>query len=120
MTYPKKLLAPLLLLASLIISGQAMAHAMLQKSVPANNATLTEAPKSIEMAFGHEVVLTKLKVIQGESELPIKFDVGTAPRKSYSVPLSQLTPGSYQIKWATMAGDGHAMSGVIKFTISGK
>lgn len=114
------LIFTILCMTSLLLPGQAMAHAMLEKSVPANNSTLTSAPKSIELAFGHPTILTKLKVLQGESEIPVKFENGTTANTSYSIPLPDLKPGVYQVKWATLSGDGHAMSGSFKFTISGQ
>jgi methionine-rich copper-binding protein CopC len=109
-----------LFVASLLLSGQAMAHAMLEKTVPTNNSTIATAPKFIDLKFGHPTILTKLKVLRGEEEIPVKFVSGTATNKNFSVPVPELKPGAYQVKWASLSGDGHAMSGSFKFTILGK
>lgn len=110
----------ILCLGSLLIPGQSIAHAMLEKTVPANNSTISTVPKSIEMEFGHPTILTKLKLLQGDVESPVKFERGTVANKTYSIPLPDLKPGAYQVMWATLSGDGHAMSGSFKFTLSGK
>ncbi len=115
-----RLVLGILCLASLLTPGQSIAHAMLEKTVPANNSTISTVPKSIELEFGHPTILTKLKVLQGEVEIPVKFERGIVANKTYSIPLPELKPGAYQVKWATLSGDGHAMSGSFKFTISGK
>ncbi len=107
----------LLLVASFLFAGHVFAHAMLQSSVPANNATLTATPKTIDLKFGHATKLTKLKLLSAGQETPVTVDLSTPASTTFSLPLPALKPGSYQVKWSTLSADGHAMTGRLSFTI---
>ncbi|MFZ6674486.1 copper resistance CopC family protein [Undibacterium sp. Xuan67W] len=103
----------------LMNSGQVHAHAMLERSSPANNAVLSAAPRTIDLSFGHPTKLVMLKLLKGQEVIPLLTDNGQSA-KTFSVALPALTSGKYLATWSTLSGDGHAMKGSITFTITGK
>ena len=107
----------LLLVASLLFAGHAFAHAMLESSTPANHAVLGIAPKTIDLKFGHATKLTKLKLLSAGQETPLKVDLSAPASTTFSLPLPALKPGIYKVKWGTLSGDGHAMTGSLSFTV---
>jgi methionine-rich copper-binding protein CopC len=118
-----KNILPALVLAfaagSLITAGPAFGHAALKSSAPKNGAT-TAAPKTLDLEFEHPARLTKIKLTTGDKEIPVVVDTTAPAAKSFSVPLPALAPGKYDAKWATLGADGHAMTGTLSFTVTGK
>jgi len=100
----------------LLLTSQAFAHAMLENSVPANKSVLFMAPKAIELQFGHITKLTKLTLVYSGQEIPLNIDLSATPSKSFSIPLPSLRSGNYQVKWSSLASDGHAMTGNFTFS----
>jgi methionine-rich copper-binding protein CopC len=106
-------------ITGLLVAGSTLAHAMLESSSPANHATLSTAPKAIDLVFGHPTRLTKLKLLNAGQEIPVTIDPSAPASSTFSIPLPALKPGSYQVKWGTLSGDGHVMTGSLSFTVSG-
>lgn len=115
----KHLLLVIASIAGLLFDVQALAHAMLESTSPENHAVLSAAPKTINLKFGHATKLTKLKLLSAGQEIPIAIDLSAPASTTFSIPLPALKPGSYQVKWGSLSGDGHAMSGSLSFTLSG-
>jgi methionine-rich copper-binding protein CopC len=60
-------------LCGLLVAGPCLAHAHLQSSTPADNAQLTEAPKTLSLNFSEAAQLAVLKLRgrrQGDSGSP--------------------------------------------------
>ena len=107
-------------LCSLLAAGQALAHAHLQSSTPADSAQLKEAPKSLSLNFSEAARLARLKVTLDGKEIPIALDKAAKPSQAFTFPLPALAPGSYTVEWAAVAADdGHVTKGMFKFSISG-
>ena len=104
-------------IVSFPFAGHAVAHAMLERSTPANHAVLGTAPKTIDLKFGHATKLTKLKLLSVGQEIPLTVDLAAPASTTFSLPLPALKPGIYKVKWSTLSGDGHAMTGSLSFTV---
>jgi methionine-rich copper-binding protein CopC len=115
----KRYLLLIVCIANLHFTGQSLAHPMLEHSSPANHATLSTPPKMIDLTFGTATKLTKLKLLSAGREIPLALDRSFKASTTFSIPLPALKPGSYQVKWSTLSGDGHAMTGNLSFTVSG-
>ena len=104
--------------ASLLFSGGSLAHSPLKGSTPANNSVVTVPPAEIALEFAHETRLTKLRLIMAEKEIPLSVPAAPVSTR-FTVPLPALPAGAYQVKWSTLSGDGHAMTGGFSLTVAG-
>jgi len=107
-------------LCGLLAAGPCLAHAHLQSSTPADNAQLTEAPKTLSLNFSESAQLAVLKLVSDGKEIAIPLDKTAKPGKAYNLTLPALAPGSYTVQWtAVSADDGHVTKGTFKFSIAG-
>jgi methionine-rich copper-binding protein CopC len=113
------------LLASVLTAATAtaaFAHAELQSSVPAANATVKEAPKTIEIDFDEELN-AKLSKIEVQDSMGMTVDkadshVASDNEKHLSVDLNALGAGTYKVLWTSVASDdGHKLTGTYTFTV---
>jgi copper resistance protein C len=108
-------LKSLLVVTVFAASSAVFAHSSVQKSVPANNSTITVAPKDLNLTFTAAVRLTVLSVQRGDGK---PQDLGPLPKtaaKSVTVPMTLVDAGNYIVKWRAAGDDGHAMSGKVLF-----
>ena len=101
-------------------AANAAAHATLESASPKDGESLAMAPKEVRLNFGHEVHLTALKIIGNGAETALPVDRKAPAAKSFVIAAPVLGPGSYRLEWRALANDGHAMSGHLMFSISGK
>lgn len=106
----------LCLLASLTFAAAASAHAPLQRSEPADGATVA-APAAFTLTFGHEVRLTSLAVRMAGGEARPVTGIARSLAAEHRVTAPTLAPGRYELDWRAAAGDGHVMSGTVHFTV---
>jgi methionine-rich copper-binding protein CopC len=95
------------------------AHTKLEKSVPADGATLTTAPTSIQLFFNEKPDLKVTKVeITGPSG---KVELGPAHSmadKDIMAPVKgTLGDGKYTVAWRAAGTDGHVQKGEFSFTV---
>ncbi|HVZ02045.1 MAG TPA: copper homeostasis periplasmic binding protein CopC [Dongiaceae bacterium] len=117
-------IATALLASALIAAGAtaAFAHAELETSVPAANATVKEAPKTVEIDFSEELN-AKLSKIEVQDSMGMQVDkgdshVGSDNEKHLSVDLNTLGAGTYKVLWTSVASDdGHKLTGTYTFTV---
>jgi copper resistance protein C len=112
-----------LALAALAVAGlstQALAHAHLKSSVPADKSTVT-APQELDLTFSEELNLkfTGVKV-SGPNKSVIK--TGDAMlmdgKVGLMVPITEtLGPGAYTVEWHALSADGHKTTGTFAFTV---
>jgi methionine-rich copper-binding protein CopC len=109
-----------LLLAGLVTvwASIAAAHSPLKSTIPANDATITEAPTEITLNFGNGIHLTRLTVTHGagkKDKLNLKMYPGFT--KKYQIPFEAVGVGKYLIEWRGLGDDGHALNGNFSFTV---
>ena len=112
----------LLLVLTFAVAPIASAHTTLLSSVPASNAEVTEAPTSIELEFGEDLIAlgkgTKVSVI-APSGKDIAMGSATVARAHVSQPLTvDATPGVYTVKFRVVAADGHVLEDTYAFTVA--
>ncbi|MBP0048575.1 copper resistance protein CopC [Marinobacterium sp. AK62] len=106
-----------LIAAGLIaVSVPALAHTDMMSSQPMDGAMVMEPVKKLELNFGMDVRLVKLRLIDSSDKpVSIGFKPIVEPTRSFSVPLPTLTPDNYRVQWTAMGDDGHKMTGSFQF-----
>ncbi len=111
------------LVASLVITVVALAHAILVRSVPEANAVLKKSPTTIELWFSEplEADFSSVRLLTGSDEeiLPQSTTIDpNDPTHLTAVLGSQLSPGIYTVVWKTLSrADGHDFFGNYPFTV---
>jgi len=112
----------MVLVASLLVTGNALAHALLLRSLPIANSELPQSPEKIEMWFSEplEADFSSARLLTTSGE-EIRIDVAElAPSDPthLTASLSQLAPGIYTVAWKTLSHtDGHEWYGSFPFTV---
>src|ERR1700722_771846 len=106
-------------LCGVVAAGTCMAHAKLQSSSPANDAHLTEAPKTLTLRFSEAAQLAVLKLTRDGKEVPVPFDKSAKAAQTFTLTLPALSPGNYTVQWSAVAADdGHVTKGTFAFSIA--
>jgi copper resistance protein C len=106
-------------LCGVVAAGPCMAHAKLQSSSPANNAHLTEAPKTLTLQFNEAAQLAVLKLTRDGKEVPVPLDKSAKAGQTFTLTLPALSPGNYTVQWSAVAADdGHVTKGSFVFSIA--
>jgi len=98
----------------------ALAHARLERTVPAAGAVIPAAPREVKLVFDDAVQPAGGNAVvrnaDGASVL------GGAPRlerggRVLVLPLRALGEGDYSVRWRALSDDGHFVSGVLAFAV---
>ena len=102
----------------------ALAHSMLVKAEPPRRAVLAKAPAQVRLWFNEEIEgdYASLVVLDAEKHPVTEIKPQLAPddRKSIVLPLPELTPGKYSVKFRVLSVDGHVVESYFDFTVKGK
>ncbi len=102
----------------------ALAHSMLVKAEPPRRAVLAKTPTQVRLWFNEEIEgdYASLVVLDAEkhSVTEIKPQLAPDDRKSIVLPLPELTPGKYSVKFRVLSVDGHVVESYFDFTVKGK
>ena len=116
--------AAMLLCASLLLPATALGHAELVSADPAEGAEVEGPFFPIILTFSEALADgSKAEVAQaggGTAFITILPDPADATRMAYapSSESQQFSPGEYEIRWTSVAGDGDILRGTITFTVS--
>ena len=110
---------------ALISPLPAQAHTSLVSSVPIKNSTIKAMPKTIAMTFDDKLIkiagknVSKFSVV-GPDGKEIKLGPITLTNQIISAAVLEPKPkpGIYKINYRVISGDGHPVSGTIKFTLN--
>ncbi len=113
------------LLSLLSLSGApALAHAMLVKAEPARRAMLTVTPTQVRLWFNEEIEKDYASLaLLDAAKAPV---TGVLPHiapddpKAIVLPLSELAPGKYTVKFRVLSVDGHVVDSSYDFTVKSK
>lgn len=103
------------------LSLGAQAHALLVKAEPARRAVLTQAPKQVKLWFNEQIepAYTKLSVVDA-ADKPVTTEKFTVPEKEPKLmvlPLPELKPGKYLVKFRVLSVDGHVVESSYDFEL---
>lgn len=118
---PRQLRLIILLLglavASLATAGEALAHAALTRTVPADGAVVAGAPGEFSLSFSEPVSPLVLSLIgpDGTSRPLTRFAL-TDRTLSITAP-SDLGHGTHVLSWRVVSEDGHPVGGSVLFSV---
>ncbi len=103
-----------------ILAGPAFGHAKLRSTIPAADAQLRVAPKSLTLTFNENVRLAVLTLTSGGKDIPLTVDRNSPAAPQVTVALPVLGTGNYQVRWSALSpDDGHVTKGTFSFAIVG-
>ena len=107
-------------------SGLAGAHSVVIESSPKDKEVLARAPREVILRFSAKIEksLTRISLTSSDGRtipLPglIREDIREAPDRLV-IPLPMLGPGEYLLRYKVLSTDGHATSGVLRFSVVGR
>lgn len=113
-----------LALLALLLAGApagAAAHAIILESEPAAGAELVAPPARVYLRFNSKLEkrLSHVTLTSRDGRpvpLPIAADGSEKPDRMV-LPLRQLGPGAYVVRYKVLAADGHITEGALRFTV---
>ena len=102
----------------------ALAHSMLVKAEPPRRALLAKAPAQVRLWFNEEIEgdYASLVVLDAAKHAVTEIPPQLAPDdpKSIVLPLPELVPGKYSVKFRVLSVDGHVVESNFDFTVKDK
>lgn len=103
-----------------LFASPALAHGGMVVTSIQNQAKLAVAPTSLKVTFEHDSAITSVTLMtDAKKQIAVDFKPSKEMNKVYTIPLPQLGKGAYILSWKSVAKDGHAMPGAIRFTVTG-
>lgn len=106
---------------TLLVAGQASAHAHLVSSNPADKAAVA-APKTIALTFSEKLTPAfsgfELEMSGHNMKVPVKTEVSSDGKTITGTPQGALMKGAYTVNWHAASSDGHRMTGKLTFTVN--
>jgi methionine-rich copper-binding protein CopC len=118
---PVLLIFAMLAAVSVLLPSVALAHAFPVAEQPRVGSTVKTPPSEVAIKYDSPIQLlfAKLQVLSraGIEEAAGKPTL-SADRRTLSVKLKPLVPGTYKVKWSVIALDGHRTEGSYDFTVA--
>jgi methionine-rich copper-binding protein CopC len=100
-----------------------LAHAALVKTEPPRRAILAKAPSQVQLWFNEEIESAYASLIvldiNKNPVTEVKPQLASDNQKSIVLPLPELTPGKYSVKFRVLSLDGHVIQSSFDFTVKG-
>jgi methionine-rich copper-binding protein CopC len=105
--------------AALALSVWVQAHTKLEKSVPADGATVTSAPAAIELYFNEtlDMKVSKVEVTGPSGKVELGPAHSMAAKDIMAAVKGTLGNGKYTVAWQAAGDDGHLQKGQFSFTV---
>lgn len=103
--------------------ASALAHSQLVKAEPPRRAVLTKPPTQVRLWFNENIEgdYASLVVLDAKKQPISDLKPALTPEdpKSIVLPLPELAPGKYSVKFRVLSVDGHVVESSYDFTITG-
>ena len=107
-----------LALACPMLATPALAHAFLDKAIPAAGDSVKGSPTQVELHFSEALEPAFSAVtVQGESGEDEEAAATMVSGKILRVRLKSLKPGRYEVRWTAVSIDTHRTEGAYKFSV---
>ncbi|HXR32151.1 MAG TPA: copper resistance CopC family protein [Verrucomicrobiae bacterium] len=109
------------ILAVVLLSHFAEAHAILKQSSPATNSTVAgpDVPITLQFNVRIDALRSKLQLLNPDATTTdLLIDQQPSP-DTLVTKAKGLKAGAYRIRWQVLAPDGHITRGEIPFTVTG-
>ena len=107
--------------AGALASDAALAHAYPKTETPASGSTIQAAPSTVAIEFDDELVPAfssmTVQTAAGKSVDSGPSRVAPKDHRHLSVPVHQLSPGTYTVVWHATDTDTHKTEGRYTFTV---
>jgi methionine-rich copper-binding protein CopC len=104
--------------------SSAFAHSMLVKAEPPRRAVLTKSPSHVRLWFNEKIEgdYASLVVLDAKKQpiSDVKPTLAPDDQKSIVLPLPELAPGKYSVKFRVLSVDGHVVESSFDFTVKGE
>ena len=115
------IITPAFLITALLSPVPALAHAILVKSQPAKDETVSQAPKQIDLWFNDAVrsEYKALAVIDSSGKRVDNHDVEQTLTDGSHIhaTVSNLATGTYTVRYRVVSEDTHIVTGKFEFTV---
>ncbi len=96
------------------------AHAKLVKSTPEDGSVAAASPSAVVLEFTEPVTLHQAFIKKdSDKETPL-HNLPHNDTKTITIPVSSLAAGSYVLEWSVFTHESIALSGRVRFTVSGE
>lgn len=111
--------ALMVVVAALIVTAVAQAHTKLEKSEPADGATLSAAPAMVHLFFNEkpDLKVSKVTVTGPSGNVELGPAHSMAEKDIMAGIKGSLANGKYTVSWQTAGKDGHVIKGAFSFTV---
>lgn len=105
--------------AALLVTALVQAHTKLEKSEPADGATVTTAPSAVQLFFNEkpDVKVSKVDITGPAGKVQVGAVHSMAEKDLMAPIVGALANGKYTVNWQTAGKDGHVQKGTITFTV---
>lgn len=105
--------------AAIALGVAVQAHAKLTKTSPADKATVTKAPTSVQLWFNEtlDVKLSKIEVTGPDGKVALGVVHAMEPKQLMGPITGKMADGAYTVNWQTAGDDGHVQKGSFTFTL---
>ena len=119
--YTSKPLLSLAIIASLAMPANVLAHAIMVKSQPEADSTITESPKQVDTWFNDKVG-SEYKALAVINSAGKRVDNKDAAQETFDqshlyTTVTDLPPDTYTVRYRVVSMDTHIVTGKFKFTI---
>lgn len=120
--FSMNLLMCLFFITFLVLPEAAFAHAVMVKSVPEKDSTITTSPKQVDVWFNEHVrsAFKSLAVMNSAGKRVDNKDIEQEildPSHIY-ITIPRLPPDTYTVRYRVISADTHAVSGKFDFTVA--
>lgn len=103
------------------VASLALAHAQLERAVPAAGSAVRESPSRLTLWFSQrlEPAFSEIRVLNADGAKVDNGDsrVGGADATELSVSLPKLARGTYRVRWRVLSVDTHVSEGDFAFDV---
>jgi copper resistance protein C len=105
-------------LAMIGLTVLVQAHTHLEKSEPAAGATVTVAPKQVQLWFNEklDVAVSRIELTSSSGKVPLGPPHVTSDSVLVAGIRRKLADGTYAVAWQAAGDDGHMVKGDFTFT----
>ena len=117
--------ARVLVLLGVMVAGvlgagaPAFAHTALRSSAPADGAALAAPPTEVRLDFTEAPAATAHDVAVTRAGQAVRSGPVRVAGSSVVAPVTLPGPGEYTVAYRVVAGDGHPVQGIVRFTVAG-
>lgn len=101
------------------LSALVAAHTKLEKSDPADGATVTTSPKWVQLFFSEkpDIKISKVEITGPSGKVELGPAHSMADKDIMAAIDRPLDNGKYTVSWQTAGKDGHVLKGSFSFTV---